>query len=245
MSEFTPHLAPIAVLLFLGSVLLTGTSAMAFFYGALHMSRKIAALGIASVLAVPTAYLALLVAFSLASSERTLPPGGWKYFCEVDCHIGYSVAALQTVAAIGPELQPVPARGEFVIVGLKVWFDEHSISTTRGDGPLTPNPRRVVLVDDAGHSYWESPSGDAAFARAHGEQQPLTEPLRPGEAFTRQLVFDVPRDARGLRLLITEDDPQSHLLVGHENSPFHKKIYLGLGTAPAMSVGVSGLATHN
>jgi len=239
MSEFTPHLAPIAVLLFLGSVLLTGASAIVFFYGALHMSRRIAAIGISSVLAVPASYLALLVAFSLASRERTLPPGGWKYFCEVDCHIGYSVAGMQTAAAIGPELQPVTARGEFVIVGLKVWFDESTISPTRGNGSLTPNVRRVVLVDDAGRSYGESSSGDAAFARAHGEQQPLSEPLRLGESFTRQIVFDVPRDARSLRLLITEDDPQSHLLVGHENSPFHKKIYLGLQTAPAMSVGVS------
>lgn len=245
MSEFTPHLAPIAVLLFLGTVVLTCASGIAFFYGALHMSRRIAAIGIACVFAIPVAYLALLVAFSLASSERTLPPGRWKYFCETDCHIGYSVASMRTVAAIGPELQPVSARGEFVIVGLKVWFDEHSISSTRGNGPLTPNPRRVILVDDAGHSYGESPTGGAAFARAYGAQEPLSEPLRPSEAFTRQIVFDVPQSARGLRLLITEDDPQSHLLIGHENSPFHKKIYLELGTAPAMSIGVSHLATHN
>lgn len=245
MSEFTPHLAPIAVLLFLGSLLLTGAGAIVFFYGALHMSRKIAVLGIASALAVPAAYLALLVAVSLTSRERTLPAGGWKYFCELDCHIGYSVAAIETVAAIGPELQPLSARGEFVIVGLRVWFDEHSISATRGNGPLTPNPRRVVLVDAAGHRYVESASGDAAFARAHGEQPPLSEPLRPGESFTTQVVFEVPREARGLRLLITEDDPQSHLLLGHENSPLHKKIYLGLETVRATSFGASRLAIHN
>jgi hypothetical protein len=232
-------------MLFLGSVLLTGASALVFFYGALHMSKRIAAVGIASVFAVPVAYLALLVAFSLASSEKTLLPGGWKYFCEVDCHIGYSVAGAQTVAAIGPELQPVSARGEFVIVSLKVWFDENTISSTRGNGPLTPNPRRVVLVDGLGHAYGESSTGDAAFTRAQGKQPPLTEPLRPGESFTRQIVFDVPRDVRGLRLLITEDDPQSHLLVGHENSPFHKKIYLGLETAPTMSVIAKPLASHN
>lgn len=245
MSEFTPHLAPISILLFLGSVLLVGASALLFFYGALHMSNKIATIGIGSAVAVPIGYLALLVAFSLASSEKTLPPGGWKYFCEVDCHIGYAVAGARTVAAIGPELQPISARGQFVIVGLKVWFNENTISPTRGNGPLTPSPRRVVLVDESGRAYEESSKGDAALWHAQGDQTPLTQPLRPGESFTKQLVFDVPRDAHGLRFLIAEDDPESHLLLGHENSPLHKKIYLGLQSTPTIPLAANPLAPHN
>src|SRR6266699_6122710 len=37
-----------------------------------------------------------------------------------------------------------------------------------------------------------------------------------------------PRDARGLRLSITEDDPETRLVIGHENSLFDKKIYFGV-----------------
>jgi hypothetical protein len=43
-------------------------------------------------------------------------------------------------------------------------------------------------------------------------------------------VFDVPKDARSLRLLVTEDDPETRLVIGHENSFLHKKIYFDVDT---------------
>src|SRR5438034_271781 len=42
------------------------------------------------------------------------------------------------------------------------------------------------------------------------------------------LVFDVPNDARGLRLLVSEDDPETRFVIGHENSLWHKKIYFNV-----------------
>jgi hypothetical protein len=60
---------------------------------------------------------------------------------------------------------------------------------------------------------------------------PLTEPLRPGESYTTDFVFEVPKDAQGLRLLITEDCPKTHFVIGHENSLVHKKIYFGVDSA--------------
>jgi len=41
--------------------------------------------------AVGLGYGLLLAAFSLISSEQTLPRGEEKHFCELDCHIAYSV----------------------------------------------------------------------------------------------------------------------------------------------------------
>jgi len=49
--------------------------------------------------------------------------------------------------------------------------------------------------------------------------------LRPGESYITELVFDVPKSARGLRLLLIEDDPETRFVIGHENSLLHKKIY--------------------
>jgi hypothetical protein len=115
-----------------------------------------------------------------------------------------------------------------VIVGVKTWFDEHSISPHRGNGPLTPNRRKVMLVDVTGQSFEPSAQGQAAFARLGGTSTPLTQPLRPGESYLTDFVFDVPKDARGLRLLITEDDPETRFVIGHENSLLHKKIYFAL-----------------
>jgi hypothetical protein len=70
----------------------------------------------------------------------------------------------------------------------------------------------------------------------------LRQPLRPGQSFAKDLVFDVPKDAPGLRLLITEDDPETLLIIGHENSLLHRKIYLSLDSAPRITREISPLA---
>jgi hypothetical protein len=228
MSEFMPHFAPIVVLMLLGTIFLIGISFLVLFYGAVRRSAFFAKLGAGAALTVVIGYLLLLSGVSFASSEEVLPTGGWKYFCEIDCHLAYSIANVQTAESLGPELQPVSARGKFVIVRVKTWFDEHSISPHRGNGPLTPNRRKVMLVDDTGQSFDPSVEGQGAFARLGGTSTPLTQPLRPGESYLTDFVFDVPKDARGLRLLITEDDPETRFVIGHENSLLHKKIYFAL-----------------
>lgn len=225
MSASTPHFAPVVVLLFLGTVFLLGVSLLVLFYGAVRRSPFIAKLGAGAVATIAAGYFLLLSGVSLASSEETLPPGGWKYFCEIDCHIAYSLIRAETAAALGPEIEQTFAKGRFVVLRLKTWFDERTISAHRGNGPLTPNRRRVLLVDETGQSYAPSAEGQAAFARLGQSSTPLAEALRPGQSYTTDLVFDVPNDAGSLRLLVTEDDPETRLVIGHENSFLHKKIY--------------------
>jgi hypothetical protein len=234
MSEFMPHYAPVVVLLFLGTVLLMGVSFLVLFYGAVRRSAFFARLGGGAALTTAVGYFILLSGVSFASSEEVLPPGSWKYFCEIDCHLAYSLIGARTAAALGPEMQQVSAHGEFVVVRVKTWFDERTISAHRGNGPLTPNRRKVVLVDDTGRNFEPSAEGEAALARLGGTTTPLTQPLRPGESYLTDFVFDVPQDTRGLRLLIIEDDPETRFVIGHENSLLHKKIYFGLDAARAL-----------
>ena len=235
MSEFTPHYAPVVVLLFLGAVLLMGASFLVLFYGVVRRSAFFARLGGGAALTIAAGYFILLGGVSFASSEEVLPSGGWKYFCEIDCHLAYSLIGARAAATLGPERQQVTAHGKFVVVRVKTWFDERTISAHRGNGPLTANGRKVILVDGDGRSFPPSPEGQTAFARFIGFSTPLTTPLRPGESYTTDFVFDVPRDARGLRLLITEDDPETRLVIGHENSLLHKKIYFGVDSAPSLT----------
>jgi hypothetical protein len=228
MSASTPHFAPVVVLLFLGTVLLLGIGLLVLLYGALRRSTFFAKLGAGAVAAIAAGYFLLLSGVSLASSEETLPPDGWKYFCEIDCHIAYSLLGAQTAGALGSEIEQTFAKGKFVLLRVKTWFDERTISSRRGNGPLRPNRRKVSLFDDTGRSYAPSAEGEAALARLGQSPPPLTEALRPGESYTTDLVFDVPKDARGLRLLIAEDDPETHFVIGHENSFWHKKIYFAV-----------------
>lgn len=228
MSAFMPHFAPIVVLLFLGTIFVLGISLLILFYGATRRSAFFAKFGAGTAAMIAAGYFLLLSGVSLASSEQTLPRGGWKYFCEIDCHLAYSVLSAQSAAALGPEMQQTSAQGKFVVVRVRTWFDERTISAHRGNGPLTPNRRKVLLVDDTGRSYAPSQEGQAAFVRLGQSSTPMTQALRPGESYTTDLVFDVPKEARGLRLLITEDDPETRFVIGHENSLLHKKIYFAV-----------------
>jgi len=233
MSEFTPHYAPVVVLLFLGCVLLAGCGILFAAFAALRRSKVFVAIGLGTTASVALGYLILLLGFSLASKEKVLAPGGWKYFCEIDCHLAYTVTDVNVVSAIGPEMKQTVAHGEFVVVRVKTWFDRSTISPQRGDGPLLPNSRKVVLVDDVGHRFSQSAEAEAALSLLGSPSTPLTESLRPGESYTTELAFDVPREVSGLRLLITENDPETRLVIGHENSLLHKKIYWGLPSFPS------------
>jgi hypothetical protein len=142
---------------------------------------------------------------------------------------------VRTASVLGSEMLPVSARGQFVIVRLKSWFDESTISPRRGDGPLTPNRRNIALIDSNGNRYSESATGEVTLARLGNSSMPLTTPLRPGQSYVTDLVFDVPKDTQGMRLLLTEGDAESMLVIGHENSLLHKKIFFSLEPTVARS----------
>jgi hypothetical protein len=220
ISEFTPHFAPVVVLLFLGAVLLSAVCLIVFLYGAVRKSQRLAATAVTSLTVVLAGYALLLFGFSIASREIVLPVGGWKYFCEIDCHIANSISAVQTAgSSADSENQAAPGK-KFIFVNVKTWFDPATISSRRGNGPLTPNPRRVMLLDQEGHSYSPSHAENVSIA--------FTQPLLPGESSISTVTFEVPSAIAPLRLLIAESAPETHLLIGHENSPLHKKIYFAL-----------------
>ncbi|HKD16378.1 MAG TPA: hypothetical protein VKG23_00825 [Thermoanaerobaculia bacterium] len=217
MDAFVPSLSPLVALAFLGAgfVIVVGTVAAGIAFAArrVRLAQWIAG----AALAVAVGYGAFLVGASLVSRDRTLTPGERKYFCEIDCHIAYDVTSAE----------PAGAGGRAVT--LRTWFDPSTIAPFRGDAPLSPGPRTVYLLDDAGRRYDPSPEATAAWQKAHGGSTPLGRELRPGESYTTTLIFDLPPDARGPRLYV--GDPPGgveKVLIGHENSPMHGKVYLAL-----------------
>lgn len=154
--------------------------------------------------------------------------GGWKYFCEIDCHVANSISSIQTIASVGTETFQVGGNGKFVVIQLKTWFDPATISAHRGNGPLTPNARIVRLQDAAGRFYEQSLRENAVLAALGLASTPLRTALRPGESYVSYLVFEVPSSADGFRLLLTSADEVNALLWGDENSAIHKKIFFAL-----------------
>jgi hypothetical protein len=170
--------------------------------------RKIARITLRLFAACAAAYTLLLIGFSLGSRADVLAQGAEKYFCEIDCHLAYSV--------VGVKQQPAPG-GTRYFVAVRTRFDETTISARRPrDLPLRPSPRTVQLIDSLGRRYNpESSSGT-----------PLSTSLIPGQSYVTELSFLVPQNAQGVQLLIgTTSSWPDKVVVGDENSWLHKKTY--------------------
>jgi len=234
---FMPPLAPLMVLAFLGAAGATCLALLAALGAALARRPSLAWPFGAGTVLIPAGYFGVLLLFSARSSERLLHAGDLKYFCEADCHIAYSLQAMSLAKTLGPAGHSLEAAGEFRVVTIRAWFDERSISPHRGNQSLTPNPREVSVIDGSGRRYVLSSAAGGALAAAGISSTPLDRPLVPGESYTTTLAFDVPLDAQGLRLLVADREFITRVLIGHENSFFHKKIYFDLSGSTTADTG--------
>jgi len=217
------------VLAFLGSAFLLAVAAATILYAALSGKRRLILpifFGAAALIAI---YGAALLSASALSKEQVLRAGEKKYFCEIDCHLAYSLEQVETAAELGAAPGTVSATGQFHVVTLRVWFDESTISPRRArDSPLCPNPRIVYVRDAEGRTYQPSVPGQEALAAMGRLSTPITTPLRPGESYNIYMVFDLPRDARDPRLFLGNAPGVEFVLIGHEMSPWHKKVWFAL-----------------
>jgi hypothetical protein len=217
-----PRFSHFMILLLMGAELSVALSLLTALGAAIARRKFIAYLAGGAAVAIGAAYACVLLGVGWLSGEKILAPGQWKYFCEADCHIAYSIESVQAEDSTGAAPGAQPPRVLRLAVRLKTWFDPNSIAKFRDNRPLAPDPRRVVLVDSSGNEYLPLPEAVSASST------PITQPLRPGDSYCTRFLFNVPRDARDLRLLITDMDPASRFIIDHENSPFHGKILLRL-----------------
>jgi hypothetical protein len=222
--------AAAGVLAFLGTAFVLGLAILVFLH-ALKTRRRVRARRVCLATLIGLGlYLALLVGFSFMSREKVLAFGEEKYFCEIDCHLSYSVTNIRKTKTLGDEPGTVTARGIFYVVTIRTRFDETTTSPTRGDGLLWPNSRVVTVSDEQGNSYDVSTEGQRALAACEGSGTPLHTALRPGESYTTELVFDLPSDVSKPVLLMLEGWFVTHFIIGHENSFWHGKTKFRLET---------------
>jgi hypothetical protein len=215
--------APIGALLFLGTAFLLLVAALTFII--LVAKRKFypAKLVLGAFVAINAAYLVVLLLFSATSKDRLLARGEEKHFCEIDCHLAYSISDVHETKTLGDAPNQITASGVFRVVTIKTRFDEHTISSTRGNGLLYPNSRVVSVSDENGKQYIPSAAAQNVLEKAQQAGTAMTIPLRPGESYSTTFAFDVPADIKSPALLIKEGESLTHFVIGHENSPLHKK----------------------
>jgi hypothetical protein len=135
----------------------------------------------------------------------------------MDCHLAYSVTNVEFVktATTGFTVPSQCADASCLVVTLRTRFDETTIGPQRGNGLLNPNPRTIHVVDEQGRI-----SRPVAMSGAE-----LMRPLRPGESYETRILFAMADDARNPRMLVSDPGLENSFLIGHENSPLHRKAY--------------------
>ena len=213
----------LSVMVLLGTVGLVALALVVATWGMTHRNGLLLRRGLQAAGGLSAGYLAVLGLVSLASRERVLAPGSEKYFCELDCHLAYSVERVEP-------LRPTPSGdGTIWAVRLKTRFDPRTISRSRDpEAPLWPNPRRLGLIDTRGRPYAPAEGLEPAWSGRGRSSAPLTQELRPGESYSTTVLFTLPAEAAPSKLMLQEDLFVNRFLIGHERSFLHAPVLLGL-----------------
>ena len=203
--------APLAILAFLAACLAVVGGFTWTAFAAATGRRTQARVGLVALGILLGGYAFSLLGASAFSKEYVLGRGVEKYFCEMDCHLAYSVTGVER-------------RGGVLFVPLRTRFDETTTSPRRPkDVPLTPNPRELWVMDAAGNRYAPLPAMLGT---------PLDRPLKPGDSYETRIAFNVPPEARDLRLWLKNSPWPNTFLISHENSPLHGKVLFDLKEDP-------------
>ncbi len=205
--------APVGALTLLGAAFLLFLTTIVLIQSLILRKHGRAKIVLLALMVIAGGYLFAMLIFSFASRENVLARGQEKHFCELDCHLAYSIVNATQAKTFGNAANQVTAQGEFTIITVKTRFDETTIGARRGNGLLYPNGRVLIVIDEHGNQY--SPVSLAGT--------PLTNPLRPAESYTTDIAFDLPVNAKPTTILINEDAWETRFIIGHENSLLHKK----------------------
>jgi len=215
--------APLGAFALLGTGFLLLTAGLTLGYAIVMKKSRLTKVALVTIVLVAGGYLATVLIYSFVSSEKVLARGQEKYFCEIDCHLAYSVTDVHETKVLGEGSDQLTAAGMFRVVTVKTRFDEKTISRNRGDGLLYPNSRLVSISDEKGMQYFPSAMAQSVLEKSQTAGSAMTIPLRPGESYSTTLVFDLPADVKNPTLLIHEGEILTRFVIGHENSFLHKK----------------------
>jgi hypothetical protein len=168
------------------------------------------------------AYFGCLVVVSLASPQRVVA------MKEDRCFDDWCVAvdAVTRHDGLGEGTGTAKPDGVFFVVTLRL--------SNQGRGrSQRASSAAVHLLDRRGRRYDVSATGQAALAAQRGDIPALTSMIEVGHPLVTYQVFDLPREARGIELIIEHPVGFSPglLVIGDEGALFHKPTIVRLLTA--------------
>src|ERR1700686_4223109 len=110
-------LAPIGVMALLGTGFLFFVAALVLIQSVIVRKRRRARFVLLAALVIAGSYLGAILIFSLVSHEKSLARGEEKHFCEIDCHLAYSVVNTRQEKTVGNT--PATAQGTYTVVRVR------------------------------------------------------------------------------------------------------------------------------
>ncbi len=108
-----------------------------------------------------------------------------------------TVTRIEKPIFLGIENQKLNPQGQFIILTIKMSNHARGIAQK-------PSEPRVHITDEKGNSYSFSVAGQKTLEKQIGEQIPVDERLELNQSLETQLVFDIPKAAKNLKILIEE-----------------------------------------
>lgn len=111
-----------------------------------------------------------------------------------DSDLVFTATAVETAKTLGNQYTKKDAQGTFQIITLKI--------ENKGKETKTVDSSMITLTDSQGRKFDRSIEGQTAKGMSQGKVDLFLQQVQPGLNVTGDIVFDVPDDATGLKLLV-------------------------------------------
>ncbi len=165
--------------------------------------------GIKLIIIVVLTYSFLWVIFYFISVDRDVSFG--TDICFDDWCA--TVTKFEISKTLGKENHLLIPHGEFIILHIKMSNHAKRIAQK-------PSDPRVHIIDEQNHSWSFSEEGQKTFEELTGRQIPFNKELELNQSLETQLVFDIPTDAKNLKVLIEEGPFITNLLFNEDRKVF-------------------------
>ena len=110
-----------------------------------------------------------------------------------DGDLAFTVSSVTTASTIGNSFVAKTAQGIYYIITVKI--------DNNGKDTKTINASDFHVVDSQGRKFDYSNDGQLAMEESQGTTDLFLQQIQPSLSVTGKIVFDVPKDATGLKLL--------------------------------------------
>lgn len=111
-----------------------------------------------------------------------------------DGDLAFTVTKVDTASSLGNSYTKKNAQGLFYVITLKV--------ENKGKETKTVDSSMITLTDNQGRKFDRSIEGQTAKGLAQGNVDLFLQQVQPSLSVTGDIIFDIPKDAAGLKLLV-------------------------------------------